>query len=183
MFDRNLSIDTVEGVREMHGSRLRSLVGQSIDAVWVAWEDLRDEWFASEAVIIQAGSTSLEVVCWGLSDILISWNAIDRSLPPATMADWGSEFKLRWRRDAIASVRTALGKPIVAVNLIEYHFRTVVIDDRRDEANIGREDEAWVLIGIELELPGSVLFVFNALDENGLTDERPTGEEYRRTPV
>jgi hypothetical protein len=75
MFDRDLSIDTVDGLLKVHGARLSALIGKTIDRAWVAWDVARDEWFADEAVILEAGVTALEIVCWRLSDIVLSWNA------------------------------------------------------------------------------------------------------------
>jgi len=183
MFDSNLSIDTAEDLLKTHGSRLRSLIGRTIDATWVAWDVERDEWFPDEAVILDVGETSLEIVCWKLSDIVLSWNAIDKSQPPAWVSDWSIDFRLDWRRDAHPALQGALGRRIAAINLVEYLHRTTVIDDRKNPDNVGRQDEAWLLIGIELELEGCTLAVFNALDENGISLEPFVGEEYRRVPV
>jgi hypothetical protein len=183
MFDRGLSVDTVEDLLKEHGARLRSLVGQTIAATWVAWDVGRDEWFADEAVIIEAGETSVEIVCWKLSEIVLSWNAIDRRHPPHWVAEWGTEFRLEWRRDAIAALRDAVAKRILGINVVEYLHRTTVVEDRQNPANVGRRHQDWLLHGLELELEGSTLNVFNALDQNGVALEPFVGEEFRRVPV
>jgi hypothetical protein len=183
MFDRNLSIESTAGVLQSHGARLRSLLGMAIDATCVAWDVERDEWFADEAVILDAGDSSLEIVCWKLSDIVLSWRAIDRAQPPSWVGDWGPEFKLEWRRDAIAALREACGRQVRGINVVEYLHRTTVVDDRRNPANVGRRNEAWLLHGLEFLLEGMTLGVFNALDQNGVTIEPFAGEEFRRVPV
>jgi hypothetical protein len=83
MFDRNLSLGTVDAVLTAHGARLKALTGKTIDATWIAWDVARDEWFADEAVIVEAGGVRLEIVCWKLSDVVLSWDAIDCSRPPS----------------------------------------------------------------------------------------------------
>jgi hypothetical protein len=181
MFDRDLSIDTADELLKAHGSRLRSLIGRTIDATWVAWDAEGDEWFPDEAVILDVGETSLEIVCWKLSDIVLSWNAIDKHQPPAWVGEWSRH--LAWRRDAHPVLQGALGKRIAAINVVEYLHQTTVIDDRMNPSNIGRQDESWLLVGLELELEGCTLSVFNALDENGLALEPFVGEGYRRLPV
>jgi len=183
MFDRELSLDTVDGLLAAYGTRLKALIGTTIDATWVAWDIARDEWFADEAVIIKVGEIRLEIVCWKLSEIVLSWNAIDFSQPPRWVADWGSEFSLEWRRDGIPALRGAIGRTIVGINIVEYLYRTTVVQDRRNPANVGRKHEAWLLHGLEFELQGSTLEVFNALDQNGVASERFAGPEFRRVPV
>lgn len=89
MFDRDLSLDTVDALLKAHGARLSTLLGKTIDRTWVAWDVARDEWFADEAVILEVDGTALEIVCWRLSDIVLSWNAIDRGEPPHWVAEWG----------------------------------------------------------------------------------------------
>jgi len=183
MFDRDLSIETVEGLLTSHGARLRSLVGKTIDATWVAWDLERDEWFVDEAVIVDAGESSLEIVCWKLSDIVLSWNAVDRAQPPHWVGEWGPEFKLVWRRDAIAALREVVGRRILGISVVEYLHRTTVVDDRRNPANVGRRNQTWLLHGLEFLLEGRTLEVFNALDQNGVTLEPFAGQEFRRVHV
>jgi len=183
MFDRDLSMESVDRLLKRHGTRLSSLVGWTIDATWVAWDVDRDEWFADEAVILDVGDVSLEIVCWRLHDIVLSWSAIDRSQAPNWVAEWGPEFSLEWRRDAIGDLREAAGRRILGINVLEYLCRTVVVEDGRDPTNVGRRTEAWLLHGLEFQLEGSTLRVFNALDQNGVTMEPLVGPEFRRIPV
>jgi hypothetical protein len=177
VFSRNRSIDNVDDLVREHGARLRELVGARVESAWLAWDASRDEWFADEAVIVRTEITTLEIVCWRLSDIMLSWGEIDTTLPPRWVGDWGPEFDLVWRRDATATLQRAVGQDIVGVCVIEHLHRTVVLRDRRTPANV----ESWLLHGIEIELGEGVLSIFNALDENGISAERVTGADFRRT--
>src|SRR5688572_17626045 len=143
MFDRQLPINTVNELLAAHGTRLRTLIGTTIDATWVGWDVARDEWFADEAVILKVGQTRLEIVCWKLDEIVLSWSGIDLGQPPRWVADWGSEFSLEWRRDGIAALQGVVGRSIVAINIVEYLYRTTTVQDRRNPANVGREHKAW----------------------------------------
>jgi hypothetical protein len=183
MFDRNLATDTVDGLLAAHRARLKGLIGATIDATWVAWNVGDDEWFADEAVIVEAGDVRLEIVCWKLSEIVLSWNAIDLSEPPRWVADWGRGFSLQWRRDATPVLRDAVGRAILGINIVECLHRMTVVQDRRNPTAVGRQHEAWLLHGLEFELQGSTLGVFNALDENGVGTEPFAGPEFRRVPV
>lgn len=183
MFDRDLSIDTVDALLDEHGPRLRELVGHTLETTWVAWDLARNEWFADEAVILAANGSYLEIVCWKLTDIVVSWGAIDRRQPPSWVAEWGPEFSLEWRRDATDGLRAINGKRIVSIDVVEYLQRTTVVADPGKPSNVGTQNEAWLLHGLEFGLGDKTLQVFNALDRNGLAFGRVSGKEVRRTRV
>jgi hypothetical protein len=184
MLDRGLFIDNVADVLEIHGSHLRALIGKTLETSWVAWDTERDTWFADEAVILRVDSINLEIVCWKLDEVALTWNSIDLSAKPRWLADWGDEFALKWRQDALPALRSAKGKTIKGVYVVEYLYRTRVIEDRRHLENEGTRHEAWLLHGIELQFENKCLRVFNALDENGVTDEPPDDkEEFRRHAI
>jgi hypothetical protein len=183
MFDRDRSVDNVSELVRQHGSRLQALVGTQITGVWAAWEGSRDEWFADEAVVIETRTTNLEIVCWKLSDIMMSWDEIDLHLKPRWVADWGPDLDLRWRRDALTTTEHVVGRTVTGVNILEYLHKTVVVRDPKTPSNVGRRDEAWLLHAVELELETGVCVVFNDLDKNGVSTEPETGPDFRRVPV
>jgi hypothetical protein len=183
MFDRDRSVDNVSELLRQHGSRLQALVGTQLTGVWAAWEDSRDEWFADEAVVIETGATNLEIVCWKLSDIMMSWDEIDLNLTPRWMADWGADLDLRWRRDALAIAEHVVGRTVTGVNILEYLHKTVVVRDPQTPSNVGRRHEAWLLHAVEVELETGVCVVFNDLDKNGVGTAPETGPDFRRVPV
>ncbi len=179
MFDRNLSLDSSARLLEVHGPQLRALLGRTLDALWVAWDGSRDAWFSDEAVVLQVGETRVEVVCWRVGDIVLSWNAIDLARTPAWVTSWDRERKLCWRRDALGSVAAALGQSISAIHVLEHRSRARGLWDGAHPSGA----EAWLLHGLEFTLASTTLLVFNALDENGLTLDPPSGADYRRLPV
>jgi len=183
MFDRDRSVDNVSELVRQHGSRLQALIGTQITGVWAAWEDSRDEWFADEAIVIETGTSNLEIVCWKLSDIMMSWDEIDLNLKPNWMADWGPDLHLRWRRDALASTKQVVGRVVRGVNILEYLHKTVVVRDPQTPSNVGRRHESWLLHALEIELETGVCVVFNDLDQNGVSTEAEAGPDFRRVPV
>jgi hypothetical protein len=180
MSGQEQSVDTVEELVERHGSKLRNLVGHAVQAVWIAWDNEQREWFADEAVIIDVGPVHLEVACWKFSDIILSWGAIDLGQRPAWVADWGG-LSLTWRSDVASAADFVLSRPITGVNIIEYLWRTTVVQDRKNPANVGQRNASWLLHGLELECSGTNLIVFNDLDKNGLANELPKNLEFRKT--
>jgi hypothetical protein len=123
---------------------------------------------------------ALEIVCWKLSDIMLSVDEIDLAEAPRWVADWGPDFELSWRPTTVAELLPAIGQAIVGVNLLEYHFSTTVVRDNQNPSNVGRRNSAWLLHGIEFEFASGVLAIFNDLDKNGITAIPPSGPDFRR---
>jgi hypothetical protein len=110
MFDRRRSIQTAVQLLDVHGGQLRSLIGHPITSVWCAWNLDADTWFVDEAVILRFGAKSLEIVCWRLSDIMLSWDEIEISARPSWVADWGTETRLEWRPNPLLVARGCIGE-------------------------------------------------------------------------
>lgn len=174
---------TPDDLLRHHGDALSACLGQTIDGTWVAWDTREDCWLPDEAVILRIGSQNLEIVCWQLDGISLSWDAIDLTSKPAWVTDWGSEFSLEWRRDPLPDLKAVVGSVVRGMNVLEYRYRTTVVSARDAPETVGRQYESWLLHGLELELGGLTLSVFNALDESGVTLAPSEGPDFRRTPV
>lgn len=183
MLDRRLFVRNVEGLLKVHRCGLRGLCGKTLNATWLAWDEDTGTWLKDEAVIFSVGSDNLEIVFWKLDEVALTWNAIDVTTRPAWVTDWDRDRSLTWRRDALPALTNVVGKTITGVSVIEYRFQTVVLEDRKHIENAGTYHEAWLLHGLEFHLGEHRLQVFNNLDENGITDDPPTGPEFRRTEV
>jgi hypothetical protein len=81
-------VETTEELLRQHGEALRSCVGETIEETWVAWDTRDNCWFQDESVIVCIAGRSLEIVCWKLSEISLSWDAVDRKSAPAWVSDW-----------------------------------------------------------------------------------------------
>ncbi|MEM8931759.1 MAG: hypothetical protein AAGE94_11335 [Acidobacteriota bacterium] len=164
-----MSIDSTSRFLEAHGERLAAWRGRTLDATWVAWDLDENAFFADEAVILQIGGQQVQVVCWRLTDIALTWTTIDLDRPPAWVSDWGPEIRLEWRIDALDPLRKARGATLLDVHLIEHRPRV--------------DAEGWWLNGLQLTHTAGILGIFNALDENGITDRSLDSELVRSARV
>lgn len=89
MLDRSLFLRSPKPFIDQHGERLRSLVGEHFEASWIAWDTATNEWWADEAIVLRIGGHQLEVVCFQLDQVALTWGEIDTAQPPRHVADWG----------------------------------------------------------------------------------------------
>jgi len=172
MLDRDRFTNTPARLLAEHRSRLLSLVGSSLEATWVAWDTEDDTWFDDEAVILQIGGQRLEIVCFKMNEIALTWNEIDLDSPPASVSDWS--FELSWRRNGHPVLREAVGAVVEAVSVIEHLFTwEFPPSGRRQPEPVGAKSSCWLLHGLEFRHSQGVLQVFNALDRNGVADKAP----------
>jgi hypothetical protein len=95
---------------------------------------------------------NVEVTHRKFDECAITWGQVDISMP----VDWPGHT-LGWRPEAHPALRTVLGRRLCEVNVIE---RIMAADWR-----------PRVLHAVEFLFEGAVrLAVYNALDENGITD-------------
>ena len=130
------SIDRSDDFIETHGERLHSIIGSPISAIWLAWDLKDNEWWTDEAIIINLGKTQLEIFCWRLSDIIMTWDMIDITERPNTVADWPDEISIEWRKNPFPFMLELIDKRIISINIIEFLFKTKTIDDRINPENI-----------------------------------------------
>ena len=179
MMKRNF-LDSVDAVLSVHGENLQSLIGQRLQSVQVAWDVEQDEWFSDEPVVLVFERCVLEIVWWQLNELSISWGAIDRERAPNWFGCY-KDSKLQWREANHAAVVAAIGRVVEEVDLVELNESTLT-KGRSDSL----KSSDWLLhgvcIGFETESE-TALSVFNALDENGLSNDVYETDGYRKTPV
>jgi hypothetical protein len=171
-----------------HRARFRRLVGQTLHDAWLMWDLDADRWFADGPVILGFDDTNVEITHRKFDDCAITWNQVDMLMP----LHWPG-IRLDWRADAHPALRTVRGRRLREVNVIERlmaaHWRPTVLHAvellfEGGPATGGRGGSR----GRPAGSAGGVarLAIFNALDENGLTDaaevELPVGR-WRRIPV
>ena len=175
MLDRALFLSSPEQFIERHGEQLRSLLGESLQTSWIAWDADEGEWWADEAVILRVGDRQLEIVCFQLDQLALTWGEISTDQAPMHVADWG-DANLLWRENGHEVFSNALGGVLRSINVLECLSRTK--PEGQDEWH-----EAWLLGGLEFEFSSGIVRVVNALDENGLESEPDAGPDLRRIPV
>lgn len=146
-------------------SELRRLVGARVADGWIVWNHEHDEWFADLPVVIRLeDGRQLEVSWQKFDELSVTWNTVDVSVAPTAWVTW----PLSWRSAVHPALVAVTGKVIAGVAATEHLFTT-----RRLHAD-GREDDErgqWLTGGLWLETDGHGLHIFNALDENGLSNE------------
>lgn len=165
-----------------HRPRFRRLIGQQLLDAWLMWDLDAGRWFADGPVILGFPDANVEVTHRKFDDCAITWDQVDMVLPlhwtaePVTSRsapDDETSMRLDWRARAHPALRSVCGARLREVNVIERlmaaHWRPTVLH------------------AVEFLFEGpSRLAIFNALDENGLTDtvevDLPVGR-WRRVPI
>jgi hypothetical protein len=150
-----------------HRARFTEVIGLELVGAWLMWDLEQQRWFANGPVILAFGETNVEITHRKFDECAITWGQVDMSMP----LDWPG-FALDWRDAAHPALRGVQGRRLREVNVIERimaaHWRPRVLQ------------------AVELLFEGARLAIYNALDENGLTDSDeislPVGF-WRRVPI
>jgi hypothetical protein len=145
-----------------HRSRFARIIGRELIGGWLMWDVSERGWFADGPVVLGFGTDNVEITHRKFDECAISWNQADLSSP----IDWhGTGIQLDWRAEPHVSLRNARGRRLRQVNIIERIMAA-----------------RWrprVLHAVEFLFDGARLAVYNAMDENGLSDaeevEMPIG--------
>jgi len=159
----------------LHDMDLQSLRGRRVLDAWIVWDLDRDTWFADLPVVLQFDDGRQLEICWQKFDELsISWNTIDTAIPPTAWVSWS----LDWRVRAHPAFDEIIGRNVTHVEGTEHLLTT------RRLLPPGDGTSAWLCSGIWLQAGDVGLHVFNALDENGLSNEPPiAGPTLRRISI
>lgn len=158
-----------------HAERLRSLPGRRVSDTWIVWNLEHDQWFADLPVLVQFDDgQQLEVGWQKFDDLSITWNTIDVAVTPHAWVTW----PLEWRSQAHPALSEITEHEVVQVEATEHLFTTRRVSPPNDSQSV------WITSGIWLQTDHAGLHIFNALDENGLSNEPPlTSPELRRFPI
>jgi len=134
-----------------HRARFARVVGRPLDGAWLVWDVTAGSWFSHGPVVLGFGELTVEVAHRKFDECAITWGQVDLAAP----LDWPG-LTLEWRSDAHPALRAVRGRRLREVNIIERimaaHWRP------------------RVLHAVEFRFDGARLAVFNAMDENGLSD-------------
>jgi hypothetical protein len=133
-----------------HRPRFSRLIGRTLVGAWIMWDIDRWSWFTDGPVILGFGDSNVEITHRKFDECAITWDQIDMAQP----IDWYEHFD--WRPDPHAALRNARGRALRAVNIIEL----VTAAEWRPR----------ILHAVEFLFDGARLAIYNAMDENGLTD-------------
>jgi hypothetical protein len=139
-----------EVLAAVHRHRFGRLIGHTLRAGWLMWDVAERGWFADGPVVLDFGGTHVEITHRKFDECAITWDQVDISQP----IDWYEHF--HWRPDPITALRNARGRTLRAVNLIEL----ITVAEWRPR----------ILHAVEFLFAGARLAIYNAMDENGLTD-------------
>jgi hypothetical protein len=152
--------------------------GRVVDS-WLVWDLEHDKWFADLPVILMLDDGRKLAVSWRkLDDLSITWNSMAVSATPIAWMTW----PLARRSQSHESLRSVTGSVINAVASTKHRFTTRQV---APPTAVGAETYAtWLIRGIWLGTDGVGLHIFNALDENGLSnDPVGTGQDNRVSPL
>jgi hypothetical protein len=156
-----------EALAAVHRTRFVRLIGRKLRSSWLMWDVAERGWFADGPVILDFGLTHVEITHRKFDECAITWDQIDLNLP----IDWYEHFD--WRPDPVAALRLARGQVLRAVNVIEL----VTVAEWRPR----------VLHAVEFLFEDARLAIYNAMDENGITDvpeaELPAATNWRRVHI
>ena len=158
-----------------HAADLRSAVGRRATEAWIAWDLEHDRWFADLPVVLELdGQDRLELSWQKFDDLSITWNSIDVLVAPKAWVEW----PLEWRPRAHPALVAFIGHVIESVEVTHHLFTTGSVNRPEDETI-----STWLAGGIWFGA-STGLHVFNALDENGLSNEVvPTDDQTRSTAI
>jgi len=158
---------TARTLAAAHRARFTRLIGHTLVGAWVLWDHDRDSWFAEGPVILGFGNTNVEITHRKFDECGITWDQVDMSMP----LDWPG-LSLDWQAGAHPALAAVTGRRLREVNVIE----RIMPSDWRPR----------LLDAIELRFEGGRLAVYNAMDENGLSNRPdvtwPIGF-WRRVPI
>lgn len=144
--------------------RLKALRGLRITGAWVAWITDRGKWFADLPIVVQFEDEHQVEVCWQkLDELSITWNTVDVTVTPTA---W-----VTWRRNVHPALSAIEGDVLTDVAGTEHLFTTRQARPVPEEADATHS--TWLTGGIWLKTGQAGLHIFNALDENGLSNEPP----------
>jgi hypothetical protein len=139
-----------EALAAVHRHRFARLIGQKLQSSRLMWDIAERGWFADGPVILDFASTQVEITHRKFDECAITWDQIDMRVP----IDWYEHFD--WRPDPHAALRNARGRRLRAVGIIEL----ITVAEWRPR----------ILHAVEFLFEGARLAIYNAMDENGLTD-------------
>lgn len=142
---------------------LRALIGRRLLESWTV-RFVGDDRFADLPIVLRFDDGAQMEACWeNLDDLSLTWNTIDLGTTPHAWVD----DALEWRRDTDDALTSVAGGIVTDVLATRFLFETRNAFDQAERSAV------WLTTGLWLATDRGDLHMFNALDENGVTAERP----------
>lgn len=128
-------------------------LGKTIETTYVGWHSTGDTWDGNLPIVLVIGGIQYEI-CWqNLDSLAITSNQIntDNCLCSEEFTSY------QYRKNAHVSLNSALGKTIKKVSLGMYSVS-------------GHGNVVPIINSLDIELQHGFLTIYNALDENGISD-------------
>ena len=126
-------------------------IGKRLDKAYVAWFEADDSWYEDLPIILFIGGDSIEI-CWQKFDSLsITKNQIDITNCISI------NKKIPYKENAHPALHEVVGKKILNVKL---GMSSMTLEDK----------EIPMINSVDFVFEDSFISIFNALDENGLSN-------------
>ena len=162
------ALDTVQELIEKERSNLLQLIGTRLKSSWAVWGLEGDEWWNDAPVVLEFENATLWIDWWKFDELRYQWEPFDPERPGIDLPS-SLESPLEWRKDCLPEINAVVGNRVERVWI--------------DESTIGFPERLlWILNGISFEFDAGWLSVYNALDENGVSNKREE-ENCRRRDI
>lgn len=152
--------DASDELMKHHGDRLASLIGLPLTSHYAVQDRQRGDWFEDGPIALVFGDEQLEIACWKMSEVAVSWGQIDVT----ESIDWyGTDLDLRWQANWLPPISQALGHRVTGVWITENVHRGL-----RANGASANDPRNWWLKGVEIGFGSNHLHVFNNDDEIGV---------------
>ena len=159
-------IDTTSDLIEVVKTIICPFIGQELKESWIGWMDEDDCWWEDMPIILQIGNERLEI-CWNqFQDVSITKNQIP--------VDGSAHFTMEdasIKKNAHKVLNKFMGKTITAIEVGETTM------------SMGDSGLVWIPNSINFIFGEDFLSIYNGLDENQVSDERPSEAISRSYPI
>jgi hypothetical protein len=164
---------------ELHGDKLIDLIGKEITGSWILWDNDQNEWFSDAPVVIEIEhAIQLELLANKTEEFSITFDAIDLSEEPTWFGD--DSWNFCWKRDGKIELAQIVNCVIQEIRLVDHCPAYTIISDKNTPENVGKTSKwSWMMNAFEIICDHGEISIFNALDENGISDKLSAGKEYR----
>ena len=159
-------IDSTQELVKQKSPILKEIIGQKLLASYVVWDIEEDEWFTDGVVVFEFEKLRLELCCNKMEEISVKFNSIDLLKKPYIY--WDSNGPYEWRKNAISEVNEVIGNKLEKLRIVEAEFCSWPSSESYGTPNMVC---TWILNGINFYFSNGYFAFFNALDENGITNE------------
>ncbi|MFC1751190.1 hypothetical protein ACFL2V_20595 [Pseudomonadota bacterium] len=159
---------------------LLAFIGSELKESWAVWDLEDDEWFKDGPILLIFENSKMVFCTNKLEELSVTNEDINLTSKPNV--SW-AEFDLAWRKNPIKEINNLLGKDLKKMYVTESEFTGSVEESKNNPELVGTRVSEWYLSGLDMEFSGGCISLFNALDENGVSDCADNDKGTRRIEV